>query len=300
MMKKVLFLCLGAMGLSFLSLQRVSAQERIMASKHHITRAIEVGSFDHIQLNGSSEIIFTPTTGHQHLNLTLPDNLQDVVQVYVKNRTLVLQMKSNTSVTLKNGCKVELQVSAPMVKSVTLNGSGNISFSSHAESRNPLNLTLNGSGDIDVRNIKATSLTATVNGSGDIHLGQITSRQVQATVNGSGDLTAAGVKAERTMATVNGSGDLECYSITAQSVDGAVRGSGDLQLGGSCETANYVLAGSGDISAAGLKAKQVIARTHGTGDIHCHASESIVMTQKRHENSIIYTGNPKHVERNEL
>ncbi|EJX10423.1 hypothetical protein, secreted [gut metagenome] len=318
-MKKEVFVLLGMVCLSFGLLQTVTAQERIVANKRHITRTVEVGSFDHIRLNGSSELFFTPTSGKQHLKLTLPNNLVDVVQVYVKDRTLVLEMKPHTSVVLKNGSRVELQVSAPMVESATLNGSGDIHFSAPVDSRKPLELTVNGSGDMDSRNIKVASLKATVNGSGDINLGDIEASRIQTTVNGSGDLTVAGIKAERANAAVNGSGDLswrnvtaddiqtevngsgdvQLSDVTAQSVNGSVSGSGDLELNGCSEEAHYVLAGSGDISASRLKAKQVTARiAHGSGDIHCHASESIVMTQKRNGNSITYTGNPKRVERN--
>lgn len=318
-MKKEVSVLLGMICLSFGLLQTATAQERIVANKRHITRTVEVGSFDHIRLNGSSELFFTPTTGKQHLKLTLPDNLVDVVQVYVKDRTLVLEMKPHTSVVLKNGSRVELQVSAPMVESATLNGSGNIHFSDPVNSRKPLELTVNGSGDMDSRNIKVASLKATVNGSGDINLGHVEASRIQTTVNGSGDLTVAAMKAERAnvavngsgnqswrnvtanevQTEVNGSGDVQLSGVTAQSVNGSVSGSGDLQLSGRSEEAHYVLAGSGDISAAGLKAKQVTARiAHGSGDIHCHASESIVMTQRKNGNSITYRGNPKRVERN--
>ena len=58
-MRKTLILCLGMVGFSLGMFTKTFANERIVASKHHITRVIEVGAFDHIQLNGSTDIIYT-------------------------------------------------------------------------------------------------------------------------------------------------------------------------------------------------------------------------------------------------
>lgn len=297
-MRKTLILCLGMVGFSLGMFTKTFANERIVASKHHITRVIEVGAFDHIQLNGSTDIIYTPTTGQQKLSLTLPDNLVDVVQVYVKDCTLFMEMKSSASVEIGNGSRVELYVAAPMVESVTLNGSGDISISSHAVSQKSLDLTINGSGDIDSKDIQSSALTATVNGCGDMNVGKITANQVQATVNGAGDLTVSAIQAECLNATVNGVGDLTAKGIQAKQATAAVNGMGDVHLMGCCEEANYELAGMGDISAKRLKAKKVTAHIiAGMGDIDCYASESIVMIQKRNQDAITYIGNPKHVER---
>lgn len=70
-----------------------SLSERIRASKNNVTKEVNVGGFDAVCLNGSSKIIYTQTSGKQELELSVPDNLQDIVQVYVKNRTLIIELK---------------------------------------------------------------------------------------------------------------------------------------------------------------------------------------------------------------
>lgn len=65
-----------------------SLSERIRASKNNVTKEVNVGGFDAVCLNGSSKIIYTQTSGKQELELSVPDNLQDIVQVYVKKSYL--------------------------------------------------------------------------------------------------------------------------------------------------------------------------------------------------------------------
>ena len=108
-----------------------------------------MGRFDAVCLNGSSEIVYTQTSGKQKLELSVPDNLQDIVQVYVKDHTLFLELKQGYSVSFENGTRLELRVAAPMVKNVVVNGSGDIIFKNGVDVNDAINWTVNGSGDME-------------------------------------------------------------------------------------------------------------------------------------------------------
>ena len=280
MKKTVSIFMLFALALVSTTVWAESLSERIRASKNNVTKEQNVGGFDAVCLNGSSKIIYTQTSGKQELELSVPDNLQDIVQVYVKNRTLIIELKKGYSVSFENGASLELRVAAPMVRSAVINGSGDIIFENGVDVNHGIDWTVNGSGDIDADKVKCRKMNVAVNGSGDIALGDV-----------------SGV--EMNMA-VNGSGDVAVKSISADRVNSAVNGSGDVTLSGKCTKANYSLSGSGDIAGSYLKAKQATVYTspRSTGDISCYASEKIIINKEGKNSDVSYSGNPRTVEKN--
>lgn len=280
MKKTVSIFMLFALALVSTTVWAESLSERIRASKNNVTKEVNVGGFDAVCLNGSSKIIYTQTSGKQELELSVPDNLQDIVQVYVKNRTLIIELKKGYSVSFENGASLELRVAAPMVRSAVVNGSGDIIFENGVDVNHGIDWTVNGSGDIDADKVKCRKMNVAVNGSGDIALGDVSGVEMNMAVNGSGDVNIKG--------------------ISADEVNGTVNGSGDVTLSGKCAKANYSLSGSGDIAGSYLKAKQATVYTspRSTGDISCYASEKIIINKEGKNSDVSYSGNPRTVEKN--
>ena len=79
MKKTVSIFMLFALALVSTTVWAESLSERIRASKNNVTKEVNVGGFDAVCLNGSSKIIYTQTSGKQELELSVPDNLQDIV-----------------------------------------------------------------------------------------------------------------------------------------------------------------------------------------------------------------------------
>lgn len=156
MKKTVSIFMLFALALVSTTVWAESLSERIRASKNNVTKEVNVGGFDAVCLNGSSKIIYTQTSGKQELELSVPDNLQDIVQVYVKNRTLIIELKKGYSVSFENGASLELRVAAPMVRSAVVNGSGDVTLSGKCAKAN---YSLSGSGDIAGSYLKAKQAT---------------------------------------------------------------------------------------------------------------------------------------------
>ena len=280
MKKTVSIFMLFALALVSTTVWAESLSERIRASKNNVTKEVNVGGFDAVCLNGSSKIIYTQTSGKQELELSVPDNLQDIVQVYVKNRTLIIELKKGYSVSFENGASLELRVAAPMVRSAVINGSGDIIFENGVDVNHGIDWTVNGSGDIDADKVKCRKMNVAVNGSGDIALGDVSGVEMNMAVNGSGDVAVKGISADEVNSTVNGSGDVT--------------------LSGKCTKANYSLSGSGDIAGSYLKAKQATVYTspRSTGDISCYASEKIIINKEGKNSDVSYSGNPRTVEKN--
>ena len=183
MKKTVSIFMLFALALVSTTVWAESLSERIRASKNNVTKEVNVGGFDAVCLNGSSKIIYTQTSGKQELELSVPDNLQDIVQVYVKNRTLIIELKKGYSVSFENGASLELRVA------------------------------VNGSGDVNIKGISADEVNGTVNGSGDVTLSGKCAK-ANYSLSGSGDIAGSYLKAKQ--ATVytspRSTGDISCYA----------------------------------------------------------------------------------------
>ena len=160
--------------------------------------------------------------------------IKDKIHFIVKNGTLECSTDRGVKLTKENISRITIFANSP-VKSVAVNGSGDIKVCKKVTLSSNLSASVNGSGDIDLPSMNINELNLNVNGSGDINGANITVNSLQASVNGSGDLT----------------------------------------ISGTTSSANYALNGSGDISCSPLKAKIVNANCSGSGDITCHASESI-------------------------
>lgn len=258
MKKTVSIFMLFALALVSTTVWAESLSERIRASKNNVTKEVNVGGFDAVCLNGSSKIIYTQTSGKQELELSVPDNLQDIVQVYVKNRTLIIELKKGYSVSFENGASLELRVAAPMVRSAVINGSGDIALGD--VSGVEMNMAVNGSGDVAVKSISADRVNSAVNGSGDVNIKGISADEVNGTVNGSGDVTLSGKCAKAN------------YSLS---------GSGDI-------AGSYLKA----------KQATVYTSPRSTGDISCYASEKIIINKEGKNSDVSYSGNPRTVEKN--
>jgi len=232
-----------------LSTTTASAQKQITGSKTYITKDVSVGSFNHISVLGSPDLIYTQTNGGSpKIEIYGSDNLVPLIEVDVENNTLVVKYKKNTS--FRNG-KIEVRVSAPAVESMKIQGSGDINIPNGFSAQSlrlsvsgsgdidgmniacdNLVLSVSGSGDIDLKNVKATNIEATVSGSGDIDLSG-TSVNAKYKVSGAGDVSAVNLKTENVEANVSGSGDITCYA--EKILKGKVSGSGDVGYKGNPE-----------------------------------------------------------------
>lgn len=300
------------------------AQKTLEASKKQITREIKVDAFDHINIEGVCDIVFTPTSGKQKLNLTIPENFKEIVQVYVENRTLKMRMKPGYEATCTDGKTLRLEITAPMIESAIVNGAGDIDFTTDITTPKKLKFAINGAGDITAHNIKAESiqfivngagdidlqgaestlLRTVINGAGDVNIHAIKATKAEAVINGAGDLTWKNTQAEKLQIGVQGTGDLTVNNVKANVVTALLDGTGDIELEGVSKIANYRVSGAGNIEASSLKAQQVKAESNSdAGHIKCYASESMTIIGVKDSHGISYLGNPKevkHLTHNEL
>ena len=195
-----------------MSATMVNAQRVITASGKYITKNIKVTRFDQIYLKGSPTIEYTQSPGASEVQIAGSDNLVDLVECRVEGSTLIVNMKSRTNISYGKEGRLKILVSSPMLKSASLQGSGDIHLGSLKVEG--LDVSLTGSGDIVAENITCNGdFSALLQGSGDIDVkGQLRAKSVNLNLQGSGDLKVAGVTGSEISAMLQGSGDLKVGS----------------------------------------------------------------------------------------
>lgn len=245
--------------------------KRIKENKNYVTKEIKVGDFNKIVLNGSAGITYTQKPGKPQVIVHTSDNIAEALDIHEKGSTLYVSFKKGYSVSYT---KLEINASSTSLNEAVMNGSGDITLG-NLDADGSLHIQLNGSGDIEGKDIRCTNASVALAGSGDIALGSIECRELTTTVAGSGDVVLNGVR--------------------TSSVQASVAGSGDLTLRGEAGEAQYSVAGSGDLHASGLKTKSVNASVAGSGDITCYAADYL-KARTTGSGSIGYKGKPKELD----
>lgn len=253
----------------------LSAQDwgnkRIKESKNYVTKEIKVGDFNKIVLNGSAGVTYTQKPGKPQVIVHTSDNIAEALDIHEKGGTLYISFKKGYSVSYT---KLEINASSASLNETVMNGSGDITLG-NLDTDGSLRIQLNGSGDIEGKDIRCINATVSLAGSGDIALRSMECKELTTTVAGSGDVVLNGVR--------------------TASAQAAVAGSGDLTLRGEAAEVQYSVAGSGDLHASELKAKSVNASVAGSGDITCHATDYL-RARTTGSGSIGYKGKPKELD----
>lgn len=133
----------------------------------------------------------------------------------------------------------------------------------YIEAKTLHNLTLVGSGDIEVKGmVNATKLTNTLSGSGSISL-EMNAKEYVALISGSGEIDAKG-KSENSTITIAGSGDFNGASLQSEIAKARISGSGDISLTVNKDL-DALISGSGNIKYGGNP--NVKYSKSGSGDI---------------------------------
>lgn len=191
----------------------------------------------------------TPATMYIHqakeyrVEVVAPHKVIDILQVEVEGG--ILKISSKQRINLGNIFKdVVVNVWSPVYSSVSLLGSGDVK-SKTPISADAIAVGISGSGDIDMANIEASSVSVNLTGSGDVELrGAKVVDALKIDAKGSGDVDLKGLPCKRATVRMVGSGDV---SLTASEVvEGSVIGSGDLNIRGKAQL-DITKTGSGDV-----------------------------------------------------
>jgi len=185
------------------------------------TQAREVAAFQSVDLAGSNNVVIR-VGEKQSVVVKADDNLLDRVTTEVQSGKLVI---ANAPGSFTTNSPMSVEVGVPSLDTLTLSGSGNIVVTGVEAKSFDVNLpgsgTLTGDGS-------ATRLDVTVDGSGMVQLTRLVATNVQAGVSGSGSIFVTAT--ESLDASVSGSGAI-LYAGSPPNVTSNITGSGAITGG---------------------------------------------------------------------
>jgi hypothetical protein len=194
------------------------SKSSIRGSGQVVTETRTVPAFTAVRLEGSSSATLTKGTTIL-VEVSGYQNLVPIYETYVTNGTLVVKFRNDYYNIRNNNIKVSITV--PSVERVSVNGSGDILIRNFSGTR--LNADVNGSGAIEGQACLYDNANFEVNGSGDIRGRDIAAGTVEARISGSGKIEALSLV--KLIARISGSGDIHYWGNPAD-VDVQISGSG--------------------------------------------------------------------------
>lgn len=217
--------------------------ETIKPSKNLITRDYKVKEFNQIEATTVGDIYYTQSTdGKTSVQIYGPDNFINLIQVAVKNSTLLLTMEKHNKV--RNG-KLKITISSPDLNRIDFKGVGDIYIDDSFKTTN-LDIESKGVGDIKINNLTCDVLTVGSMGVGDVELkGKVQSAILSS--KGVGDINAKELEAARIDASSKGVGDISCYAT--ESLKASVKGVGSIKYKGNPTEKSFEKGGVGSIKS---------------------------------------------------
>ena len=265
-MKQLSFLLLSVI-FSLVGMGNLNA-ETIKGNGKIVTKEFDVRDFDEITLSMPATVHFTQSDQYS-CSVTIDENLVPFIGIKVIGDDLsIKQVPSKDGKPLLSFSmgdkdvsvpkyqyptlqftKFEINISAPHLEDVKVNGSGIFVFSTEF-SNVKLDADVNGSGQIIAENgLRVDELDVELSGSGSVKFAQVTAEEVEVTSSGSGNSTLNGAFDELDL-TLMGSGNIK-VSGNSKSAKTKVAGSGNIHLGNVSGLIRYEIAGSGNIYYSG-------------------------------------------------
>ena len=201
--------------------------EGIQPSKKLITRDYKVKEFNKIDAGTVGDIYYTQSAdGKTDVQIYGPDNIVALIQVAVKDSTLLLSIDKSKKV--RNFKKMKITITSPTLNSISFKGVGDVHIDNGLTTDN-LYVESKGVGDVKIKSLTCSSLNVQSMGVGNVKLaGTVQAATLHS--KGVGNIDAGNLQANIVEASSQGVGDITCNAV--ESINAAVRGVGSIKYKG--------------------------------------------------------------------
>ena len=201
--------------------------EGIQPSKKLITRDYKVKEFNKIDAGTVGDIYYTQSAdGKTDVQIYGPDNIVALIQVAVKDSTLLLSIDKSKKV--RNFKKMKITITSPTLNSISFKGVGDVHIDNGLTTDN-LYVESKGVGDVKNKSLICSSLNVQSMGVGNVKLaGTVQAATLHS--KGVGNIEAGNLQANIVEASSQGVGDITCNAV--ESINAAVRGVGSIKYKG--------------------------------------------------------------------
>lgn len=234
-MKKLFLLPITIIALFIIS----SCSKAIIGSGQIVTENRTSSEFHDItnECNADIHILHGP---EYKVEIHAQKNIIDYLETNVQGQELSITYRNNTLV--KPTKKVDVYITCPYYSSLTIAGSGNMDAYDNNTS-STVSLLIEGSGNINCKNLNATTINSEIAGSGSIEISGTNSTSTHK-IGGSGNIKAYNLNSQTTNASIDGSGSI--YVNISNQLDASIDGSGSIYYKGN-PSINTSINGSGRV-----------------------------------------------------
>lgn len=199
-----------------------------------VSRQMELKDFDAVMLAGSGHIEFEQDSVYE-VSVEANDEVLKSLKIKVKNGTLEVEQKSDNTLRFSKHGDFTVKVKGPELRNVSIAGSGSV----------------------DVGKLETNTLRVTIAGSGTSTIKEVNAENIEASVAGSGTMHLQNVKDTKTIKLfIAGSGVIESTFDNCDYVNASVAGSGVISLRGNINHPYKAdVSGSGEVVNEGMKVK---------------------------------------------
>ena len=215
---KTLLITLAVIIIIIFIIKHNLTKNNIQGSGNIISESRELNNFTSIILLGSIDVNIK-TSESNNCVVVADDNLIPFIKTEVVNNKLNISLNESYA----SEEKLVVNINTPNYDEVSLSGSGNINILDFKN--NNLSLNISGSGNI-TGNGEVETLVVKINGSGNLMSKEIKSKSATITINGSG--VGKVFASDSISAKINGSGNIK-YFGNPENVDSIINGSGDIK-----------------------------------------------------------------------
>ena len=201
--------------------------EGIQPSKKLITRDYKVKEFNKSDAGTVGDIYYTQSADEKtDVQIYGPDNIVALIQVAVKDSTLLLSIDKSKKV--RNFKKMKITITSPTLNSISFKGVGDVHIDNGLTTDN-LYVESKGVGDVKIKSLTCSSLNVQSMGVGNVKLeGTVQAATLHS--KGVGNIEAGNLQANIVEASSQGVGDITCNAV--ESINAAVRGVGSIKYKG--------------------------------------------------------------------
>lgn len=205
-------------------------------------KTINASDFSEISLKTSATVYVTQ--GNEY-KVTIDGDEEDLeeMDVHVRGNTLVIDSDDDWSWFGNNRGDVTVEIITPKVEGISVSGSGKL-YGKNTFKTNELDLSVSGSGKMEIESEVSSRTTTSISGSGKIRLAG-SSSEMRATISGSGKIDAEDFKVKSCNVHISGSGSGTVY--VEESLDAKISGSGSVYYGGNPTHVDSHTSGSGRV-----------------------------------------------------
>jgi hypothetical protein len=216
------------------------AGKRIKGNSQVTTEDRNSGPFEGVSSHGTFNV-YVAIGSPASVRIEAESNILPYIETYIDNN--MLKVRTKDGVWLRPQRPIKIFVTAPRLRKIYSNGSGDIIGQTKITDTSKLDLSMEGNGNI-ILDVDAPEVMAELTGNGGIQLkGQ--SRFFDCRLQGNGDLKAYDLMAEETKVKILGNGDADVYA--SLKLDVSVGGNGNVRYKGSAQPSTHIT-GNGSIT----------------------------------------------------